>query len=41
MDAVSRLIYWQGDPNRGVNGSTLEFLKGMNAGLQQRHPRPF
>ena len=40
MDAVSRLIYWQGDPNRGVNGSTLEFLKGMNAGLQQRHPRP-
>ena len=38
MDAVSSLIYWQGDPNRGVNGSTLEFLKGMNAGLQQRHP---
>ena len=38
MDAVSRLIYWQGDPNRGFNGSTLEFLKGMNAGLQQRHP---
>ena len=38
MDAVSRLIYWQGDPSRGVNGSTLEFLKGMNAGLQQRHP---
>ena len=38
MDAVSRLIYWQGDPNRGVNGSALEFLKGMNAGLQQRHP---
>ncbi len=38
MDAVSRLIYWQGDPNRGVNGSTLDFLKGMNAGLQQRHP---
>ena len=38
MDAVSRLIHWQGDPNRGVNGSTLEFLKGMNQGLQQRHP---
>ena len=38
VDAVSRLIYWQGDPARGVNGSTLEFLKGMNAGLQQRHP---
>ena len=27
MDAVSRLIYWQGDPARGVNGDTLEFLK--------------
>lgn len=38
MDAVSRLIYWQGDPARGVNGTTLEFLKGMNQGLQQRHP---
>ena len=38
MDAISRALYWQGDPNRGVNGSTLEFLKGMNAGLQQRHP---
>ena len=23
MDAVSRLIYWQGDPARGVNGDTL------------------
>ncbi len=32
MDAVSRLIYWQGDPARGVNGSTLEFLKNMNQG---------
>ena len=38
MDAISRALYWQGDPNRGVNGSTLDFLKGMNAGLQQRHP---
>ena len=38
MDAVSRLIYWQGDEARGVNGSTLEFLKTMNRGLKQRHP---
>ena len=38
MDAISRMIYWQGDPARGVNGSTLEFLKNMNQGLQQRHP---
>ena len=32
------LIYWQGDPARGVNGSTLDFLKTMNAGLQALHP---
>lgn len=38
MDAVSRLLYWQGDPARGVNTSTVEFLKNMNTGLQQRHP---
>lgn len=38
MDAVSRLIYWQGDEARGVNGTTLEFLKTMNQGLKQRHP---
>lgn len=38
MDAVSRLIYWQGDPARGVNGDTMAFLKNMNAGLKARHP---
>ena len=38
MDAVSRLIYWQGDPQRGVNGDTLDFLKNMNRGLKARHP---
>ena len=38
MDAVSRLIYWQGDERRGVNGSTLEFLKNMNRGLHALHP---
>ena len=38
MDAVSRLIFWQGDPARGVNGDTLDFLKNMNAGLKARHP---
>lgn len=38
MDAVSRLIYWQGDEARGVNGTTLDFLKIMNQGLKQRHP---
>lgn len=38
MDAVSRLIYWQGNENRGVNGAAIEFLKDMNLGLKQRHP---
>ena len=38
MDAVSRLIYWQGDEARGVNGTTLDFLKVMNQGLKSLHP---
>ena len=38
MDAVSRLIYWQGDEKRGINGITLDFLKNMNKGLHQLHP---
>ena len=38
MDAVSRIIYWQGDPARGVNNSAVNFLKFMNRGLRQRFP---
>ncbi len=38
MDAISRAIYWAGDPARGVNGATVDFLKRMNDGLHQRHP---
>ena len=38
MDAVSRLIYWQGDENRGVNDTAIDFLKALNLGLKQRHP---
>ena len=38
MDAVSRLIYWQGEENRGINGNTIDFLKTMNKGLHQLHP---
>ena len=38
MDAISRAIYWQGDPARGINGDTLDFLKNMNRGLKARHP---
>lgn len=38
MDAISRAIYWHGDPNRGVNEKAVEFLRNMNAGLHKRHP---
>lgn len=38
MDAISRAIYWGGDPARGVNEHTVSFLKNMNLGLQKRHP---
>lgn len=38
MDAVSRLIYWGGDANRGTNPASITFLKHMNQGLHQLHP---
>ena len=38
MDAVSRLIYWMGNENRGVNEFNIDFLKKMNAGLHRLHP---
>lgn len=38
MDAISRAIYWVGDPKRGVNQCSVEFIKGMNDGLHRLHP---
>ncbi len=38
MDAISRAIYWQGDPNRGVNSPAIRFIKRMNRGLKELHP---
>lgn len=38
MDAISRAIYWQGDPKRGVIDCTVNFLKRMNYGLHKLHP---
>lgn len=38
MDAISRMIYWQGDERRGVNGNATAFLKHMNQGLKKLHP---
>ena len=38
LDAVSRAIYWLGDPARGVNQGAVDFLRGLNHGLNQRWP---
>lgn len=38
MDAISRAIYWQGNPERGVNLNAVEFLRYMNQGLKGLHP---
>lgn len=38
MDAVSRLIYWQGDEKRGENGTTINFIKALNHGIHELHP---
>jgi 1,4-alpha-glucan branching enzyme len=38
MDAVSNLLYWQGDPARGVNRDAVSFLQAMNRGLKTRCP---
>lgn len=36
MDAVSNLIYWQGDTGRGENKDAIRFLQNMNTGLKER-----
>lgn len=38
MDAVSRIIYWHGEPARGQNGNAIDFLKVMTSGLKSRNP---
>lgn len=38
MDAISRIIYWQGDERRGVNGNGVDFIRTMNRGLKERLP---
>lgn len=38
MDAISRIIYWQGDERRGENGNAVDFIKVMNRGLKERNP---
>ena len=41
MDAISRIIYWQGDEARGVNGMAVNFVKTMNSGLHSLNPGCF
>ena len=38
MDAISRIIYWQGDEKRGVNGNAVDFIKVMNRDLKENNP---
>lgn len=38
MDAISRIIFWQGDEKRGENGNAVDFIKVMNRGLKERNP---
>ena len=38
MDAISNMIYWQGNPARGENRGAVVFLQNMNQGLKKRHP---
>lgn len=38
MDAISRIIYYSGDPSRGENVCGIRFLKSLNRGLKWIHP---
>lgn len=38
VDAVNNLIYWQGNPERGENTQTIQFLRNMNRGLKELFP---
>ena len=41
LDAISRIIYWQGDEARGVNGGAVDFVKTFNNGLRSLNPGIF
>ena len=38
MDAISRLIYWHGKKECGVNNNALNFIRNMNSGLKAKFP---
>lgn len=38
VDALSNIIYWQGNSDRGENKAAIEFIEKMNKGLKNLHP---
>ena len=38
MDAISRIIYWQGNESRGINSDGVNFIKGLNYTLKSMYP---
>ena len=41
MDAISRIIYWQGDESRGINNDSVSFVRRMNSGVKSLNPGSF
>lgn len=39
FDAVSNMIYWHGKKECGTNEGALQFVRSLNQGLHQRHPK--
>ena len=38
IDAVSNIIYWDGNKHRGENTGGIEFIKRLNGKLHYEHP---
>lgn len=38
IDAISNIIYWQGNPDRGENRNAITFIRNMNKELKKRYP---
>ena len=38
IDALSNIIYWQGDKARGVNNNAVEFIRYMNKSIKETYP---
>ncbi len=38
IDALSNIIYWQGNTDRGENRSAIAFIRNMNKELKKRYP---